>query len=149
MAKEISDEYREELREAFNMFDKNRDGSISVHELAQILQNLNQGATTDEINEMIKQVDADGDGEIDFDEFVTMMANAKCSTEEEMKQAFDVFDSDGNGYIDKKELRDVLKQLGEDVDEEQLNDMMKAADSNHDNKIDYTEFVKMMKSDLR
>lgn len=64
MAKEISDEYREELHEAFLMFDKNRDGSISVQELAQILQNLNQGATVDEINEMIKQVDVDGDGEI-------------------------------------------------------------------------------------
>jgi Ca2+-binding EF-hand superfamily protein len=127
MAKEITDEYREELHEAFLMFDKNRDGSISVQELSQILQNLNQGATMDEINEMIKQVDVDGDGEIgmatlslhspasDFEEFVQMMANAKCSTEEEMKQAFDVFDSDGNGYIDRSELRDVLKQLGEEV----------------------------------
>lgn len=128
MAKEISDEYREELHEAFLMFDKNRDGSISVQELSQILQNLNQGATMDEINEMIKQVDVDGDGEIgtclhtvntktvtDFDEFVQMMANAKCSTEEEMKQAFDVFDADGNGYIDKSELGEVLKQLGEEV----------------------------------
>lgn len=35
------------------------------------------------------------------------------------------------------------------VDEEQLNDMMKAADANNDGKIDYQEFVKMMKSDLR
>lgn len=78
-----------------------------------------------------------------------MMANAKCSTEEEMKQAFDVFDADGNGYIDKSELGEVLRQLGEEVDEEQLNDMMKAADSNNDGKIDYQEFVKMMKSDLR
>eukprot|EP01126_Amoeba_proteus_P002058 TRINITY_DN1064_c0_g1_i1.p1 TRINITY_DN1064_c0_g1~~TRINITY_DN1064_c0_g1_i1.p1 ORF type:complete len:137 (-),score=44.24 TRINITY_DN1064_c0_g1_i1:182-592(-) len=112
---QITEEYREELREAFYMFDKNRDGSISVNELSQVLRNLNQAATDAEINEMIRQVDKDGDGEIDFEEFVSMMANAKCSTEEEMRQAFAVFDSDGNGFIDKKELRSVLQQLGEEV----------------------------------
>eukprot|EP01126_Amoeba_proteus_P002059 TRINITY_DN1064_c0_g1_i3.p1 TRINITY_DN1064_c0_g1~~TRINITY_DN1064_c0_g1_i3.p1 ORF type:complete len:149 (-),score=50.71 TRINITY_DN1064_c0_g1_i3:93-539(-) len=146
---QITEEYREELREAFYMFDKNRDGSISVNELSQVLRNLNQAATDAEINEMIRQVDKDGDGEIDFEEFVSMMANAKCSTEEEMRQAFAVFDSDGNGFIDKKELRSVLQQLGEEVDEDQLNEMMRSADINNDGTIDYNEFVKMMKSDLR
>eukprot|EP01126_Amoeba_proteus_P050155 TRINITY_DN5904_c0_g1_i2.p1 TRINITY_DN5904_c0_g1~~TRINITY_DN5904_c0_g1_i2.p1 ORF type:complete len:149 (-),score=40.92 TRINITY_DN5904_c0_g1_i2:131-577(-) len=146
---QITEEYREELREAFYMFDKNRDGSISVTELSHVLKNLNQAASDAEINEMIRQVDKDGDGEIDFEEFVSMMANAKCSTDEEMRQAFAVFDADGNGSIDKKELHSVLEQLGEDVDEEQLNEMMKAADINNDGTIDYNEFVKMMKSDLR
>eukprot|EP01126_Amoeba_proteus_P050154 TRINITY_DN5904_c0_g1_i1.p1 TRINITY_DN5904_c0_g1~~TRINITY_DN5904_c0_g1_i1.p1 ORF type:complete len:127 (-),score=31.14 TRINITY_DN5904_c0_g1_i1:239-619(-) len=112
---QITEEYREELREAFYMFDKNRDGSISVTELSHVLKNLNQAASDAEINEMIRQVDKDGDGEIDFEEFVSMMANAKCSTDEEMRQAFAVFDADGNGSIDKKELHSVLEQLGEDV----------------------------------
>jgi calmodulin len=64
---------------------------------------------------MINEVDADGNGTIDFIEFLTMMARKMRDTdsEEEIKEAFKVFDKDGNGYISAAELRHVMTNLGE------------------------------------
>jgi len=58
---------------------------------------------------MINEVDADGNGTIDFPEFLTMMARKMKDTdsEEEIKEAFKVFDKDGNGFISAAELRHV------------------------------------------
>lgn len=63
---------------------------------------------------MINEVDADGNGTIDFPEFLTMMARKMRDTdsEEEIKEAFKVFDKDGNGYISAAELRHVMTNLG-------------------------------------
>jgi len=60
------------LQSAFKMFDKDGGGSISTEEIRQVLsfgQNLEESV----VNEIIKQVDANGDGEISFDEFAEMM----------------------------------------------------------------------------
>jgi len=145
---DITPQYREELAEAFAMFDKDNSGSISSSELATILKNLNQNYSDEDITKMVRQVDADGNGEIDFDEFVGLMLNAKSSPEDELKQAFNVFDANKSGKIDKNELRQVLKQLGWSGDEDLLSEMMKLADVNGDGEIDYEEFVKMMKESL-
>ena len=60
--------------------------------------------------DMINEVDADGNGTIDFPEFLTMMARKMKDTdsEEEIKEAFKVFDKDGNGFISAAELRHVV-----------------------------------------
>lgn len=65
----------EDMREAFNVFDQNGDGFITVEELRSVLASLGlkQGRTVDDCRLMIKKVDVDGDGMVDFNEFKQMM----------------------------------------------------------------------------
>ena len=55
------------------MFDKDGNGKISKEELKLVMKNLGENLTDEEINEMIREADDDGDGHVDFDEFVKMM----------------------------------------------------------------------------
>jgi calmodulin len=117
---------------------------------------------------MINEVDADGNGTIDFPEFLTMMARKMKDTdsEEEIKEAFKVFDKDGNGFISAAELRHVMTNLGEKLTDEEVDEMIREADIDGDGQINYegtrcctllscfdadlvfavAEFVKMMMS---
>jgi len=55
------------------VFDKDGNGKISKEELKLVMKNLGENLTDEEINEMIREADDDGDGHVDFDEFVKMM----------------------------------------------------------------------------
>lgn len=81
------------------------------------MRSLGQNPTEAELQDMINEVDADGNGTIDFPEFLTMMARKMkdSDSEEEIKEAFKVFDKDGNGYISAAELRHVMTNLGESL----------------------------------
>ncbi|KAK6911395.1 EF-hand domain [Dillenia turbinata] len=63
----------EELREAFKVFDKDQDGYISARELRNVMVNLVEKLTDEELMQMIKEADLDGDGLINYNEFVSMM----------------------------------------------------------------------------
>lgn len=71
------DEVEGNLKEAFDVFDKDEDGLISVEELALVLTSLGlrEGKKIEECREMIKKVDMDGDGMVNFNEFKKMMIN--------------------------------------------------------------------------
>jgi calmodulin len=71
----ITEEQINELRETFKMFDKSGDGQICAKELGTVMRQLGLSPTEDEIIEMILEVDEDGNGEINFEEFVTIMAH--------------------------------------------------------------------------
>lgn len=113
------------------------------------MRSLGQNPSDAELQDMINEVDADGNGTIDFGEFLTMMAKKIDGNdrEEEIRQAFKVFDKDGNGYVTADELKAVMASLGEKLSDAEVMEMVKEADSNGDGKIDYQEFVKMMLGD--
>ncbi|KAF5354284.1 hypothetical protein D9756_007224 [Leucocoprinus leucothites] len=137
-----------EFKEAFSLFDKDGDGTITTKELGTVMRSLGQNPTEAELQDMINEVDADGNGTIDFPEFLTMMARKMRDTdsEEEIKEAFKVFDKDGNGYISAAELRHVMTNLGEKLSDAEVDEMIREADIDGDGQINYDEFVKMMLS---
>lgn len=74
MALKMQDEDAEQqLINAFNVYDKNRDGKIATEDFRGIINNLGEKLTQSEIKEIIKEADLDGDGNIDYMEFVKMM----------------------------------------------------------------------------
>eukprot|EP00899_Mesostigma_viride_P000053 jgi/Mesvir1/10048/Mv24223-RA.1 len=63
----------EELKEAFKVFDKDGNGFISAAELRHVMTNLGEKLTDEEVDEMIREADVDGDGQVNYEEFVKMM----------------------------------------------------------------------------
>ncbi|CAL9202482.1 unnamed protein product [Musa hybrid cultivar] len=146
MAEQLTDDQIAEFKEAFSLFDKDGDGCITTKELGTVMRSLGQNPTEAELQDMINEVDADGNGTIDFPEFLNLMARKMKDTdsEEELKEAFRVFDKDQNGFISAAELRHVMTNLGEKLTDEEVDEMIREADVDGDGQINYEEFVKIM-----
>jgi calmodulin len=146
MIDDIPENRLKEYRDAFEMFDKDKDGYITAKELANVMRSLNQDPSEQELHDMISEVDVDGNGKIEFEEFVTLMnrRSKETDTEEEVINAFKVFDKDGNGMISSTELRHVMTTLGDQLTDEEVDEMIREADIDGDGYINYEEFVRMM-----
>ncbi|KAL7643168.1 UNVERIFIED_CONTAM: hypothetical protein RMT77_006458 [Armadillidium vulgare] len=147
----LSKSQLKEFREAFRFFDKDGDGSIDKQELGRVMRSLGQFATEEELREMLDEIDIDGDGTFSFNEFVDIVCNVGRPTErsvedeeKELRDAFRIFDKHGRGYISASDLRAVLRCLGEDLSEEEIEDMIREVDIDGDGRIDFNEFVKAL-----
>jgi calcium-dependent protein kinase len=132
------------LRDTFQMMDKDNDGVLSKQELITGLTKIygNKAFLAEEIDQLLDNIDLNGNGVIDYSEFVTATADyKKLCTENNLKQAFDKFDLDGNGEITLEELREVL---GGDEADEDIKNIIKAVDKNGDGQINFEEFKDMM-----
>jgi calmodulin len=90
------------------------DGTITTKELGEMMRSLGQNPTEGELRDMINEVDEDGNGTIEFEEFRIMMERKTRGTDplEELRMAFKLFDKDNSGTISTNELRDVMRSLG-------------------------------------
>lgn len=97
----LSDEQIDEFRLAFSLFDADGGGSVGIDELEQVMKALGQQVTDTELQDMIHEVDADDSGELDFDEFMELMAKKlhDSDSEVEITEAFRVFDKDNSGFV--------------------------------------------------
>lgn len=144
MADQLTEKQSASIKEAFSLFDKDGDGYIGTGDLGTVMRSLGQNPTQAELQDMINDVNAAGrNGKIDFPEFLTLMARKLKDedSEEEILEAFRVFDRDGNGFISTAELRHVMTSIGEKLSEDEVNRMIKEADSDGDGQINYNEFV--------
>ncbi len=135
-----------ELREVFALFDKDGDGTITANELGTVMGQLGQAPTDSELQDMVNEVDLDGNGTIDFSEFLGLVGKMikEGQSDDEMKEAFDIFDKDGNGLISAVELRNVMSNLGEHLTDEEVEEMMKEADNDLDGYLNFEEFKCLM-----
>ncbi|CAI2377112.1 unnamed protein product [Moneuplotes crassus] len=142
---DLSETQLEEFKEAFSLFDKDGDGTVDTNELGQVMRTLGQNPTEAELNEMIQEVDVDGNGEIDFEEFVGLMAKKlnEEDTQEEFVEVFEIFDKDGDDRINQKDLFATLKEMGETVTEADVRDMIEEHGEGN-NFLTFEGFIKMM-----
>ena len=138
-----------EFKDAFAIFDKDGGGSITTQELGDVMRSLGQKPTTAELETMVREIDADGNGEIDFPEFLTMMLRKmnEGDPEKELMDVFMVFDKDGSGTISPDELRSAMRVIGEKLTDDEIEDAIKLADKSGDGEVDYDEFIQFVLSD--
>ena len=138
-----------EYKEAFQIFDKHGEGAISSKELGTIMRSLGLNPSDEDLKEIIDSFDNEKNNNlIDFNSFLVIMAKRKndIDKEEDLIDAFRVFDKENNGKISSRELRYVMMSSGEDLNENDIEEMIREASTENDDFIDYYKFVKLMLS---
>uniref|UniRef100_A0A1A8FE15 Centrin 4 n=1 Tax=Nothobranchius korthausae TaxID=1143690 RepID=A0A1A8FE15_9TELE len=144
---ELTENQLQEIKEAFNLFDTDGTGTIDVKEIKVAMRALGFDPKKDEIKAMVADFVKDGSVTVSFSDFVSMMTQKmteKDSTEEIMK-AFRLFDDDGTGKISFKNLKRVAKELGENLTDVELQEMIDEADQDGDGEVSEQEFLRIMK----
>lgn len=142
----LTEDEVEEIREAFNLFDTDGSGMIDPKELKAAMQSLGFETKNPTIYQMIADLDRDGGGPIDFEEFLDAITSKLGDKEsrEGIQKIFNLFDDDRTGTITLKNLKRVARELGETMSEDELREMLERADSNGDGEISFEDFYAIM-----
>merc|ERR1712182_167202 len=124
-AGQLSEEQLDEIREAFSLFDSDASGAIDVRELKAAMRALGFEVKNEELKKMVSDVDNDGNGTIEFAEFLSMMTGkmGEKDSREDIEKVFKLFD-DNTNKISFRNLARVAEELGENIDDEELQDMI-------------------------
>ncbi|KAF4659411.1 Centrin-3 [Perkinsus olseni] len=144
---EISEEQKQEIKEAFDLFDTSRSGSIDYHELKVCMRALGFDVKKAEVLELMRDYDRQQTGSIRYDDYLEIMTAKYADRDptEEMIKAFKLFDDDGTGRISLKNLRRVARELGENLSDDELQAMIDEFDTDQDGEINEEEFIAIMK----
>lgn len=153
-------EITSELQDKFLLFDVDGDKVISRKELGAVMRSFGENPTEDELNDLMKELDADGSDKLEFKEFLNLMEKSdrldimmkrklKDQHVEEMKQKFSEFDDDNDGAIDIKELRNVIESLGQTPTEEELQALLDELDLDKTSLLEFPEFLRLMQQNTK
>ncbi|KAF6777418.1 hypothetical protein AHF37_03054 [Paragonimus kellicotti] len=144
---ELSEEQKQEIREAFDLFDTDKTGCIDLKELKVAMRALGFEPKREEIRKLLSEFDCDAKDSIEYSDFVKMMSvkMQEKDAKEEILKAFRLFDDDETGKISFKNLKRVAKELGENLTDEELQEMIDEADRDGDGEVNEQEFLRIMK----
>ena len=144
-APDLTNDFERELAEAFKEFDEDNSGTISKEEFGNFMRKLGYKPTLVELQEMIDEVDKDKSGNIGFDEFKMIMTKTIRDefTQNSSIEAFAVFDKTKTGKIKKDVLKNILMTKGDQaLDDAEILDLMNYIKFDHNDEINYKDFVK-------
>uniref|UniRef100_A0A803QQ48 EF-hand domain-containing protein n=1 Tax=Cannabis sativa TaxID=3483 RepID=A0A803QQ48_CANSA len=137
-----------QLKQIFARFDMDADGSLTHLELAALLRSLGLKPTGDQLHAMLANIDANGNGAIEFEELVQAILpdinDQVLVNQDQLLEVFRSFDRDGNGYITAAELAGSMAKMGHPLTFRELTEMMREADTNNDGVLSFNEFATIM-----
>lgn len=146
IAESMSEEEIKGLKAMFVNMDTDKSGSITYEELKTGLARLGSKLSEAEVKQLMEAADVDGNGTIDYIEFITAtMHRHRLERDEHLYKAFCHFDTDNSGYITMDELEKAMKEYGMG-DEATIKDIISEVDTDNDGRINYEEFCTMMRS---
>jgi Ca2+-binding EF-hand superfamily protein len=134
-----------ELRTAFQLFDKDKDGLISRNELKKAIIELGHDCKEEDIDEIFKLYDCK-DG-IEFHTFLEIAYEKKFCTkslELDLIETFKIFDRDNMNYITSVDLKYILKNFCKTLSPNEIDMLMKEVDPRGDGEITFEQFVKLI-----
>lgn len=147
IAEHLSVEEVEVIRDMFTLMDTDNDGKVTYEELKAGLRKVGSQLGEPEIKLLMEVADVDGNGVLDYGEFVAVTIHLqRMENDEHFQRAFMFFDKDGNGFIDLTELQEALADESGETDADVVNEIMREVDTDKDGRINYDEFVAMMKT---
>jgi len=142
----LTDDQTRASKDAFNSYDKKGDGQIKVGDMASAMKKMGHNITPEFLEKWEEDIDKDGTGFIAYEEF-SLLVRRKIQADEderELKEIFRVLDKEKKGEVNTNELRWILKSLGDDLTEEDIDDMIADVDTDGSGWVDYDEFSKLM-----
>lgn len=135
-----------EAKRAFDKFDVDNDGCLDQVEVGKALRELGIQISDRELDIIFGEYDVDGNGTLDLPEFTLMMGRQRCNADskDSLRQAFAKCDTDGSGTLEIAELRQIMKEFGVEMDDEELDEIFREADVDGSGAICYDEFVEIM-----
>ncbi|NXV52459.1 CETN2 protein, partial [Uria aalge] len=146
----VTEEQRRELREVFELFDRDGSGlmdTLSVFSFWQItVKALGCELRKEEVRRIVSEFSEEGSGKLNFKSFLQVMTQkmAEPCLEKEIWRAFKVFDCDGTGKISFENLKVVASEVGEDITDEELQEMIDEADVDGDGEVNRQEFLRIL-----
>lgn len=143
-----------ELRKIFLALDKSGDGRLTYEEISQGLKemspNLSNELELKDLEDVLKSIDTDQNGYIEYEEFIVATVNKNLFlSENNLKIAFEFFDKNNSGNLDQKEVKNLLVMLcKKDVCVNEIKMIMNEIDTNQDGEISFDEFKALMKKVL-
>ena len=126
--------------------DRDHDGVLGVSELREGLASLGQAVPLDEARRLIASVDRDGDGQLDFGEFVALVEPRPDGLDEEadLREAFAMLDADRDGFVSAPELGAAVRR-GLGLDEAEVIELVRVVDADGDGRISYDDFRELVR----
>lgn len=143
--KKLTEVQIQEFKEAFALFDRDGDALLTASELGVVMRALGLTPTEADLKEIVTSVDKDGNGKVDFNEFLNLVTSKGLGEmdDAEVRDAFRIFDREDNGFISEAEFRHILTDIGEKMTEAECTEMMKDVQVTN-GQINYEEFIKIM-----
>jgi len=136
------------INDIFNMYDIENSGKINSGDVRSLLLNMGYKPSNEDIIEFLRLADKTNTGVVSKENFINALHKKYTIPQnqlEEIKEAFKTFDKDKDGKITFKEFRNILKQFGENINDEEIDKIFKFIDADNNGLIDFNDFVENWK----